>query len=177
MMAVDGQEVEQLVYAYGSRVYTFCRRLAWTQTDADDLYQQTFLRVLNMSLQIDQDHNPVGFLMAVAARIWQDERKKYARRQRIAPIQDDGTGELSNLPSSFFTDRVFEEKQRKTEVRKAVQDLPEILRVPVLLYYMSDLPVNEIAKALQIPQGTVKSRLHQARQKLKMELGGIDHDG
>ncbi|MDR0268145.1 RNA polymerase sigma factor [Paenibacillus sp.] len=169
-MAVDGQEVERLVHAYGNHVYAFCRRLTWSQTDADDLYQQTFLRVLHMSLQIDQTNNPAGFLMAVAARIWQDERKKYARRQRIAPIHDDG-GELNNISSSIFTDLEFEEKQRKTEVRKAVQDLSETLRVPILLYYMSDLPVHEIAKALRIPEGTVKSRLHQARQKLKKELG------
>lgn len=176
-MAVDPQEVERLVYAYGSRVYTFCRKLTWSQADADDLYQQTFLRVLNMSQQIDQANNPAGFLMAVAARIWDDGRKKYARRQRIAPIQDDGSGELNKISSSIFTEHEFEEKQRNTEVRKAVQALPEKLRVPILLYYMSDLPIHEIAKALLIPEGTVKSRLHQARQKLKKELGGIQYDG
>lgn len=176
-MAVDPQEVEQLVYAYGSRVYTFCRKLTWSQADADDLYQQTFLRVLSMSLQIDQANNPVGFLMAVSARIWHDERKKYARRQRIAPIQDESSGELNHISSSILTDHQFEEKQRNIEVRKAVQDLPEKLRVPILLYYMSDLPVHEIAKALLIPEGTVKSRLHQARQKLRNELGVNQYDG
>jgi len=176
-MAIDGHEVERLVYAYGSRVYTFCRKLTLSQTDADDLYQQTFLRVLHMSLQIDEENNPAGFLMAVAARIWQDERKKYARRQRIAPIHDDGVGELSNISSSIFTDLEFEERQRNTEVRMAVQDLPEKLRVPILLYYMSDLSVIEISTALRVPQGTVKSRLHQARQKLRKKLGGIHYGG
>ncbi|MCM3042494.1 sigma-70 family RNA polymerase sigma factor [Paenibacillus motobuensis] len=176
-MAVDGHEVERLIYAYGSRVYTFCRKLTFSQTDADDLYQQTFLRILNISLQIDENNNPAGYIMAVTARIWHDERKKYARRQRIAPIQDDHVGELSNISSSIFTDIEFEEKQRNAEVREAVQKLPEKLRVPILLYYMSDLPVHEIALALRIPQGTVKSRLHQARQKLRKELGGIHYGG
>lgn len=55
-------------------------------------------------------------------------------------------------------------------VRKAVAALPEKYRLPVLLFYMEDLKVAEIATVLKLPQGTVKSRLFQARKVLQKEL-------
>lgn len=173
-MATDRQIVEQLVHEHGGRLYTFCRRLASTQTDADDLYQQTYLRILDMPGKIDLANNPAGFLMSVATRIWRDERKKYARRQRIAPLQYDNDG-LNDVPGGELTEALIEKKQVQSDIRNAVQNLSDTLRVPVLLYYMGNLPTNEIARVLRIPQGTVKSRLHQARQKLKIELEGIGY--
>ncbi len=55
-------------------------------------------------------------------------------------------------------------------VRKAVAALPEKYRLPVLLFYMENLKVAEIAAVLKLPQGTVKSRLFQARKVLQKEL-------
>ncbi|MNP40386.1 ECF RNA polymerase sigma factor SigW [compost metagenome] len=61
-------------------------------------------------------------------------------------------------------------------LRRQVQDsvcrLPDMLRMPVLLFYMGGLSVREVAEALHLPQGTVKTRLYQARQQLKSELEG-----
>lgn len=174
-MPMEGQEAERLVRLYGSRIYAFCRKLALKQSDADDLYQQTFLRVLVMPRQMDMDHNPAGFLMAIAARIWRDEIRKYARRQRIAPIQD-MDGDISSVATAGTTENEMEKKQLQADIRMLVEHLPDNLRVPVLLQYMGQLSTVEIARLLGIPQGTVKSRLHQARQQLKKELEGIGHD-
>jgi RNA polymerase sigma-70 factor (ECF subfamily) len=174
-VAVDKKIVEQLVYDYGGRLYTFCRRLAFTQTDADDLYQQTYIRILDMPGTIDLTNNPAGFLMSVAARIWRDEQKKYARRSRIAPLQSKENA-VDEIPEQKLTEALLEKKQEQTAVRGAIEHLSEPLRAPVLLYYMGNLSVKEIAKALHITQVAVKSRLHQARQKLRSELEGMGYD-
>lgn len=57
-------------------------------------------------------------------------------------------------------------------VRKAVSRLDEKYRIPVLLYYMEEMSIAEVAAVMQIPQGTVKSRLDTARKRLESELEG-----
>jgi RNA polymerase sigma-70 factor (ECF subfamily) len=167
-MAINPVMAEELATTYGAALYGFCRKLAFTRQDADDLYQQTFLRLLAMPARVDLNDNPRGFLMAIAARIWADERRKYARRERIAPIHpgwdvetvagaDTGGGQLT-------------QQELQADVQAAVNQLADGLRVPVLLYYMGDLSIAEIASELHIPAGTVKRRLYQARQLLRQEM-------
>lgn len=164
-------EVEALAQAWGSRLYAFCRRLASSRTDADDLYQMTFLRVLDMSRRVDPGSNPAGFLMAVAARIWRDEVAKRARRHRIAPIAPE-PDQLERAPDVQRTEQIVEQALMRRQVQDSVGRLPDALRLPVLLFYMGGLSVSEVGEALHLPQGTVKTRLYQARQQLKSELEG-----
>ena len=76
-----------------------------------------------------------------------------------------GEAELTN---SIETEVLRAEERR--QVQRAVYDLPEKYRVVVLLYYMEELPLAQIASVLHIPSGTVKSRLHQARKLLRQQL-------
>ena len=64
-------------------------------------------------------------------------------------------------------------REETAAVRKAVERLPERQRVIVLLYYMEELSVTQIAEVVKIPEGTVKSRLYQARKSLQRELEDI----
>ena len=77
------------------------------------------------------------------------------------------TGE-TELTDSIETEVLRAEERR--QVQRAVDDLPEKYRVVVLLYYMEELPLAQIASLLHIPSGTVKSRLHQARKLLRQQL-------
>ena len=61
-------------------------------------------------------------------------------------------------------------KELREQVKKAVEELDEKYRLPVYLYYTLQLPVGQIGKIMKLPQGTVKSRLHKARNILKQEL-------
>ena len=76
-----------------------------------------------------------------------------------------GEAELTN---SIETEVLRAEERR--QVQRAVDDLPEKYRVVVLLYYMEELPLAQIASLLHIPSGTVKSRLYQARKLLRQQL-------
>lgn len=158
--------VEELAEAWGRRLYAFCLRLAGNRSDADDLYQQTFLRVLDMPGGIDPERNPAGLLMAVAVRLRRDDQAKKARRHRIAPLSPEPE-QLELASDGILTEQLVEQSLMKRQVQDAVQNLPEGLRTPVLLFYMGGLSVREAADALGLPEGTLKSRLHQARQQLK----------
>ena len=84
-----------------------------------------------------------------------------------APGGDTLTGE-TELTDSIETEVLRAEERR--QVQRAVDDLPDKYRVVVLLYYMEELSVAQIASLLHVPGGTVKSRLHQARKLLRQQL-------
>ena len=82
-------------------------------------------------------------------------------------------GETIGGEEDLLQDYLREEQCRV--VREAVSFLPEKYRVPVLLYYMEEMPVADVAEVLGIPPGTVKSRLSVARKRLESELEGYYH--
>ena len=85
----------------------------------------------------------------------------------------DAPGGVSLAGETELTDSIETEVLRAEErrqVQRAVDTLPEKYRVVVLLYYMEELPLAQIASLLHIPSGTVKSRLHQARKLLRQQL-------
>ena len=78
---------------------------------------------------------------------------------------------IEQLPvSSKPLDELMIEKMEKEKVRTIIESLPEKMKLVILLYYMDELTLKEIAQILKIPSGTVKSRLHQARKKITKEM-------
>ena len=166
------EDLHDVVLLHGKSIYSFCRHLTENAADADDLYQETFLKAVELHWQIDAAQNPKGFLVAVAARLWRNRRRKYAWRQRIAPMGQWDEQE-EQQPTQTYCNNPEElalqwEQQRL--VRQAVSELPDKWKLPVYMYYTVGLSIEEIASLLRIPTGTVKSRLYKARKVLKEKL-------
>mgnify|MGYP002686953224 FL=1 len=104
--------------------------------------------------------------------MWRGKKRRYARRERIAPMQSlSEDASIEQLPvSSKPLDELMIEKMEKEKVRTIIERLPEKMKLVILLYYMDELSLKEIAQILKIPSGTVKSRLHQARKKITKEM-------
>lgn len=175
-------ELEQFITEYGREIYSFCVSLCGSRQEADDLYQDTFLTALEKIDRIDIAGNIRSYLLSVAVRLWKNRRRKRAWRRRIAQEQelneqtaDRITAEEMQDVSVLPEERILEE-ERLTAVRRAVSRLPDRLRVPVLLYYMEERQIREISEILHLPEGTVKSRLHQARKRLERELESVLND-
>lgn len=170
---MTNRELDALVEAHGTALYRFCLRLCGCRTEADDLFQQTFLRATELCDRINLQGNPKAFLFSIAARTAQRRQGLLARRRRIAPTDslDDerGAAEQAVADPRRLEDGILREELRTTTLR-AIDDLPDRLRLPVVLFYGEELPVEEIAGILGIPQGSVKSRLHRARTLLKRRL-------
>jgi RNA polymerase sigma-70 factor (ECF subfamily) len=164
------QELEQCIALYGKDIYSFCRHLTREKESADDLYQDTFLEAMKKITAIRYGENPKSYLLSIALRIWKNRVRKMAWRNRIAP-----TGSADSLTEHLAAEEVdveeqlMEEEERR-QLWRAINNLSDKLRIPLLLYYMEEQSVSEIAKMLSLPQGTVKSRLYQARKLIKKEL-------
>ena len=162
--------MEELVTGYGPAIYRLSRSLTKNTYDAEDLYQQTFLKALDKLGSIDKSGNPKALLMKICVALWKGQQRKFARRQRIAPTSSLEEGGIVHAAADEnVEDAVIEEEQRRW-VWGIVHGLPERYRIPVLLCYQARLSVDEIAKVCGCPAGTVKSRLHTARGMIKKEL-------
>ena len=169
------QELEQCIEEYGRDIYSFCRYLTNDLPEAEDLYQDTFLLATEVKERIEYNRNPKSYLLSIALRIWKNKKRKYAWRKRIADVRpaadaleadSGGTAELSLEEQILAT-------EKDESVRIAVSHLPEKLKIVVLLFYMEELTTAQIAEVIKIPVGTVLSRLHEARKRLKKELEDV----
>ncbi|MDF2685036.1 MAG: hypothetical protein K0S55_217 [Clostridia bacterium] len=168
-------EIEQLIDEYGTSVYGFCRKLAVNPYDTDDLYQQTFLKALELADKIDKEKNPKAFLISLSISIWKNNIRKNVRHERIAPTSPISEIDEETVCNEFNTERVVIEKELFTVVNKIINCLDSKYQIPLILHYNADLSVEEIAKICNCPKGTVKSRLHKARKLVKKELGELGY--
>lgn len=168
-------ELEECINTYGKEIYSFCRHLTGNVQEADDLYQDTFLKAVELREKIDGTENPKSFLLSVAVRIWKNRRRKYAWRNRIAPTEAlaEDWAEQCNAGTEASPEEVYVINEEAELVKKAVDNLPEKWKVCVLLFYMEELSIPEMSAVLKIPEGTVKSRLYHARKYLEQQLENI----
>lgn len=169
---MTNQELEEVIAQEGKNIYSFCLQLTGNKLSADELYQDTFLKATEKINTLHVDGNLKSYLLSVALMLWKNQRRKFAWRNRIAPMEifQEETKGAAGEAEDVLQDVLREEQCRL--VRKAVARLPDKYRVPVLLHYMEYMTVAEVAKILKIPPGTVKSRLSIARKRLESELEG-----
>ena len=172
---MEKRELEACIDEYGKDLYSFCRHLACDRQEAEDLYQDTFLKAVELEGKIDFERNPKSWLLSVALRLWKNRKRKYAWRRRIADMcplmeEKDLETELSGKEQAASCEEQVVNMEERLAVTSAVARLPDRLRTVVLLYYMEEQSTREIAHIMGIPPGTVLSRLHKARKILKKEL-------
>lgn len=164
------QELEQCIALYGKDIYSFCIHLTNEKESADDLYQDTFLEAMKKIADIRYRENPKSYLLSIALRLWRNKIRKKAWRNRIVPqISEESVVDISDAKQEELLNHLIYDEE-KQNLWKAIDHLKDNFRIPLLLYYMEELPISEIAGLLSIPQGTVKSRLHKARKQLEKEL-------
>lgn len=169
------QELTECIDTYGRDIYSFCRHLTGNVQEADELYQDTWLKTVELLESIDSAGNVKSYCLSVAMRIWKNKKRKFAWRKRIAGTRDylDEEGLEYLGDDSPSSEEWILEKERDNIVRNAVETLPEKLKTVILLYYMEELNISQIAAVAGVPEGTVKSRLYQARKILEKKLEGV----
>ena len=162
---------EDLTDRYGEAVYRFCRSLTYSKEDADDLFQETFAKIFEQPHKISGSDNPQAFIFSTALFIWKSWKRKYARRNRIAPavlLDESVVFPADEASANIEEDYILREEIALT--RKLVEELPEKFKTPVIMYYTMEMNLNDIAASMQIPEGTVKSRLFKARKIIEKGL-------
>ena len=148
----------------------FCCHQTGNVQEAEELYQDTFLKAVELMKNIDYENNPKSFLISIALRLWKNKKRKYAWRMRIAGTESLIEETVENLEAENCPVEEMIQKEIQRQVRKAVAGLEEKYRIPVYLFYTVQMSVAEISKTLKIPEGTVKTRLYKARKLLKEKL-------
>lgn len=161
---------ETLLNKYRSPVYSICYRMVKNQTDAEDLAQEVFIRIFSVLDRYDPSFPFSSWLYRITSNLCID----FIRRRRDGiisldqPVQS-GEGEMQRqLPSgTVMPDREVESKEMIAAVEQAIGALPEHYRVIVILRHQEQLSYEEISNNLGIPLGTVKARIHRARNMIK----------
>lgn len=151
----------ELVGRYRQRVVGFCRSLLGQQHDAEDVAQETFLRVCRHLHHWDQQREFEPWLMAIAGN--RCRTALAARRRRPVPQP------LPDLPAEGQQHERAADQLRE-EVRLAVATLRAEYREAFLLFHERQLSYQEIADRLDVPLGTVKTWVHRARRELLVNL-------
>lgn len=167
-------ELSNLIALHGDAIYGFCYKLTKNKADTDDLYQEIFLKAMELCHKIDVNKNPRAFLIGIAIRLWKNKRRKYLWRQKIAPTEE--LYENVSIRSESTPEDIVISNELSIIIHNAVDKLSDKYKIPLYMYYTAEMSIEDIASALKIPQGTVKSRLYNARKALKTILGGNEHE-
>ena len=163
--------IDNLIEEYSEPLWQFCRKLTYCKEDSEDLFQETFLKTHEQMHKVKFAENPKSFLFSTAVYTWKQKQRKYARRNRIVPIRPlEYTDETCNIPSDFDIEKSVLDKEDNSLIRQLVEALPEKFKIPIILHYTIEMPIADMAKTLNLPRGTVKSRLHKARKLIERGL-------
>jgi RNA polymerase sigma-70 factor (ECF subfamily) len=163
---LDGLSWEEIVREHSARVYRLAYRLTGNPHDAEDLTQEVFVRVFRSLHTYTPDNFP-GWLHRITTNLFLDKARRRSRL-RFDALGDEAVERLSmSAPSSDrdFTDAMFD-----ADIEQALTALPEEFRAAVVLCDVEGLSYDEIAEALDIKLGTVRSRIHRGRKMLRAAL-------
>lgn len=164
---------------YYPQIYRTAAAITRDAAAADDIAQDTFLKLHQYAPRIDTALPLMPWLYRVTVNLsytW------ITRRQKKRISLEDLVDQLMSPPSAA-PDHLAEHNEITALVRAAIYELNLQQRVVIVLHYLTGLSVEEIAETLGVPPGTVKSRLHYAREALRHRLGEVfrfferDHDG
>ncbi|WP_284501763.1 RNA polymerase sigma factor SigE [Actinotalea sp. C106] len=162
---------EQIVTEHSARVYRLAYRLTGNQHDAEDLTQETFVRVFR-SLSSYTPGTFEGWLHRITTNLFLDQVRR-RRRIRMDPLGDDADG-VAGPAGPDTPERGFEHANLDQDVQRALDLLSPEYRAAVVLCDIEGLSYEEIATTLGIKLGTVRSRIHRARAQLRTTLAHRD---
>lgn len=173
--AGDERAYRELIAAYQRPVYSLAIRMLRSVEDAEDVTQETFVRVFRSLDRYDPARPFAAWIFTIAARLSIDQLRR--RRNRPGPLArwdpDSGEEEILEVEDPApGPDIVTAHGEEERRARDLIDSLPPHYRIVVMLRHQQDLSYEEIATALGLPLGTVKARIHRARALLKDRLAG-----
>jgi RNA polymerase sigma-70 factor, ECF subfamily len=160
---------ETLVRRHGGRIYNLCLRILGDPEEAADASQDTFVTALRKAHTFRGDAAFTTWLHRVAVNACYDSLRRKRRRPMLRVITDPGEESAeATIPVPDHAEGVV----LSIDVAAALLEIPEEFRIAVVMADVQDLPYDEIARVLEVPVGTVKSRVFRGRAALGRALGG-----
>jgi RNA polymerase sigma-70 factor (ECF subfamily) len=173
----DQANFERDALQYSRQLYSAAMRMARNPADAEDLVQETFLKAYRAYDTFQEGTNLKAWLYRILTNTYINKYRKESRRPSEVDLGDvedlylyrrlgsEDTAEASRTTEDRVLDGLVE-----SDIKTAVEELPENFRIPVLLADLEGFSYKEIAEILDIPIGTVMSRLHRGRKAMQKRL-------
>ncbi len=153
--------MDQLVEEHYASLYRFAYRLSGSQADAEDLTQETFCQAQKKWAQLRDMGRVRGWLFAILRNAYLHKLRESKKQETLSLA--DWNDYPERLPDSGI-------EVDPAALQEALSALPENFRTPLILYYFEEFSYREIAEQLEIPLGTVMSRLARGREFLRQRM-------
>jgi RNA polymerase sigma-70 factor, ECF subfamily len=173
----DPEAFDVLVREHQDRVYDFCFRMVGDREEASDLVQEIFVSVLQNVQKFRHDSKLSTWIFRISKNHCLNRLKYLKRRGRGRSNEMDSVaeGELAEAAGApQKPDDALHQARERRRVQEAIARLPGEQRMLVALRDIEGLSYEEIMEITELPEGTVKSRLHRARERLAELLGELE---
>ena len=173
----DSKDFAEQAMGYAPQLYATALRMTRNQSDAEDLVQETFLRGFRSYHTFTEGTNLRAWLFRILTNLFINSYRAKQRRpleSDLADVEDlylyRRLGSFEAAAASLSAEEQFLDLFTDAEVKTALEELPDAFRLPVLLADVDGFAYKEIAEMLEIPVGTVMSRLHRGRKAMQRAL-------
>lgn len=166
----------EIVDLYQSRLYHVCYRMLGNKHEAEDITQEAFLRAYINLHTFDQKRKFSTWIFRIATNLCIDRIRKKKPDYHL-DAQVPGTDGLDMYSQIAASEELPVEQLEKMEMQERLQyeisRLPDKYRSVIVLKYMEELPLLEISEILDLPLGTVKTRIHRGREALRKQMSEL----
>jgi RNA polymerase sigma-70 factor (ECF subfamily) len=173
----DQANFERDAMQFAPQLYSAAMRMTRNPADAEDLVQETFLKAYRAYHTFEEGTNLKAWLYRILTNTYINKYRKDSRRPSevdLGAVEDlylyRNIGSEESAEAARSTEERVLDGLVESDIKKAVEDLPENFRLPVLLADLAGFSYKEIADILDIPIGTVMSRLHRGRKAMEKSL-------
>lgn len=167
--AGDRGAFARLVERHADGLLNYLARLTGSPETAEDLAQETFLRLYRTAGRYRETGHFQAYLYRIATNLARSERRRQLRWRALHPLLAASTPDRAEPGAG----RRLLGREMGEALERALAELSPKLRAPILLHEVEGLAVAEVARTLGCPPGTVKSRLHRARKHLERALAPV----
>jgi RNA polymerase sigma-70 factor (ECF subfamily) len=166
---------DQIVRTYWRKVFNVAYKFVGKHDEAEDLTQDIFLKIFKSLSTFDRRANFQTWLISISRNLCIDHYRS-VRKERETIDRDVDANELTPASKEPGPVAALEQRDRVALLRQALVALPETLRTAVLMRDIQELSYQEIATALRLPEGTVKSRINRGRTELARQIRKLRGD-
>ena len=167
----DGRAFEQIVLQTERAVYNLALSIVKKKEDAEDVTQETYLRLWRAASELKLESSLKLYILRTARNLALDLIRKNSKRQETDTVILDAEGEfeieIADDSSDSRPDESYLRKVEKEVVRRSIEELPSAAREIIVLRDIEGLSYTEIAEMLGLAEGTLKSKLFRARERLR----------
>lgn len=157
----------ELISRYKRLIYSVAYKFSRDSDEVNDLAQESFIKIYRSLSKYDSQYKFSTWSVKVATNICLDHvRRKRLRSVSLEEIEN-FTGR-NNSPEDYYL-----RKEKSQALKEAIDELPEIYRVPIIMYHQNGMSYKEIAEKLNKPMSIIKNRIFRARHTLKESLVGV----